>query len=67
MDDHFGYITKWRKKTLIVVEGQNLNSQFHVNMILLFLLNTGDSTNLTIEQLDWTTRMNIVLNVAQGK
>jgi hypothetical protein len=34
---------------------------------LLFLLNTGDSTNLTIEQLDWTTRMNIVLNVAQGK
>jgi hypothetical protein len=38
MDDHFGYITKWKKKTLIVVEGQNLNSQFHVNMILLFFI-----------------------------
>jgi serine/threonine protein kinase len=38
MDYHFGNITKWNKKTLIVVERQNLNSQFHVNMILLFFI-----------------------------
>ncbi len=30
-------------------------------------LNTGDLATLTIEQLDWKTRMNIALNAAQGK
>jgi hypothetical protein len=28
---------------------------------------TGDLSTLTIEQLDWKTRMNIALNAAQGK
>ncbi len=60
---HFGYLTKSIKKNCGCKAKSN--KKFHVN--ILFKLNTGDLMTLTIEQLDWKTRMNIALNVAQGK
>jgi hypothetical protein len=67
MDGHrFGYITKSIKNKIINCGyKKKSNKNFHVNMFLN--LNIGDLSTLTIEQLDWKTRMNIALNAAQGK
>jgi hypothetical protein len=58
----------WKIKTLISIQIQKLNTQFHVLIWFYFSwLNTGDLAILTVEKLDWKTRMNIALNAAQGK
>jgi len=58
----------WKNKTLISIQIQKLNRSFHVLIWFYFSwLNIGDIAMLTVEKLDWKSRMNIALNAAQGK
>ncbi len=58
----------WKNKTLISIQIQKLTRLFHVLIWFYFSwLNIGDIAMLTVEKLDWKSRMNIALNAAQGK